>query len=150
MSYSLLVVDMQKYFPPANGKRILANCKKEIITAMKNKAAIIFLEYIGCGPTKRELSALTRGYARVYFDIKDADDGSLEAAVLIRKHKLPKANIRVVGVNTDCCVASTVEGLTQRLFKSKIDVVASACDSNWDHFSGLRHLSNMRNVRVSL
>ena len=143
-----MVVDMQQDFNAANGKSVVSNCKKVIKQAMLDDASIIFLEYNGCGPTKYELFNLTDGYANTYVDIKDEDDGSLEVAVLIRKHKLNKNHIKVCGVNTDCCVASTVRGLTSRFLNANIEILASACASDWNHPSGLSALRKMPNVNV--
>ena len=147
--YTLVVVDVQPDFYAANGKQFLLNCKREIRQAMKDNAGIVFLEYYGCGPTKIELRKLVDGYERAYFDTKDEDDGSLEVSVLLRKYYLNKKNVRVIGVNTDCCVRSTVEGLTAQLLNANITVVADACASDFDHAGGIRMLKNMSNVQVA-
>lgn len=148
MSYTLVIVDMQNEFRAANGKTIIANCKREIKRAMKDNAAIIFLEYYGNGPTKSVLSNLVDGYEWTWTETKDEDDGSLEVAVLIRKYDLDKKLIKVCGVNTDCCVKATVSGLTARFLNSSIEVIADACASDWYHESGLNLLRKIPNVNV--
>jgi nicotinamidase-related amidase len=148
MSYTLVVVDVQTDFDAANGRHLIANVKREIRQAMKDNAAIIILEYSGCGQTQESILNLVDGYHRCWTDTKDKDDGSLEVAVFVRKHNLPKQIIKVCGVNTDCCVRRTVEGLTTRFLKSTINIVADACDSSWDHISGLSMLGRMPRVNV--
>lgn len=146
--YTLVVVDMQADFRAANGERVVKNCQREINQAVQDGAGIIFLEYSGYEATKKELYDLVDGYARAWTAIKYHDDGSEEAASLIRTHKLDKVNIKVCGVNTDCCVKSTVSGLTSRLPNPTINVIADACDSDWNHVHGLDVLMKMDNVSV--
>lgn len=149
MSYVLLIVDMQPEFSAANGKRVLNNCKRELRKAMIENASIIFLEYDGCGTTNTDLVDLVDGYNKVWFETKGDDDGSEEAEFVIRSHRCSKTVIKVCGVNTDCCVRYTVQGLTARFTRATIDVISDACASDYDHMYGLTSLRKMPNVNVT-
>lgn len=148
MSYSLIIVDMQAEFNAANGKKVIANCKREIRKAMKDNVGIIFLEYNGCGTTHPELMDLVDGYSKALFETKDEDDGSEEAEFSIRSHRCNKTYIKVCGVNTDCCVKYTVRGLTARFSRATIEVIGDACASDYDHIYGLSSLRKIPNVNV--
>lgn len=140
MSYTLVVVDMQTYFSAANDKSVLQNCKNEVAKAMDKGAAIIFVEFIGCGRTIPGLVKLTKYYDRVFIVRKDDDDGSREVRKVIKDNKLPANKIKVCGVNTDCCVLETVLGLNTLMKPSKMKVLAYACNSEYDHTYGLHLL----------
>lgn len=148
MSYSLLIVDMQKYFNAACDPLTISNCQEEIKKAIKNRAAIIFLEYAGCGKTAPELLNLIQKYDRVYVKTKKDDDGSFEAMSIINNYRLAKSTIRVCGVNTDCCVLSTVVGLHALLPNAKIEVIEKACNSDWQHEVGIDKLHRLKNVKI--
>ena len=86
--YSLLIIDMQSYFPAANNRRVISNCKREIETAMEKRAAIIFVEFNNCGPSIKSLLSLADGYDRLHFAHKDMDDGSAEVYQAITDNRL--------------------------------------------------------------
>jgi hypothetical protein len=152
MSYSLVVIDMQKAFTAARRKRVLLNCEKEINKAIKNNCSIIFVEYFNCGKTIKKLTDLTKNYKKTYTVTKNNDDGSPEISCLFKSNRLPAKNIKVCGVNTDACVLDTVCGLSHsnRFSKSIIDVIANACDTSYNHEQGLQQISRFayKNVRV--
>ena len=152
MSYSLIVIDMQKAFAAARRKRVLLNCEKEINKAIKNNCSIVFVEYFNCGKTIKQLTNLTKNYKKTYTVIKNDDDGSPEISHLFKAHRLPAKNIKVCGVNTDACVLDTVCSLSysDRFSKSIIDVIANACDASYNHGQGLQQISRFadKNVRV--
>lgn len=138
--YTLVVVDMQSTFEAANNKRVRNNCKREILQAIESNASIIFVEYIGEGPTIPSLVRLTDDYDRVFIVRKSTDDGSREVRKVIKDNKLPNRQIKVCGVNTDCCVADTVWGLAHKIKSAKIEVIPEACNSDNDHTYGLYSL----------
>lgn len=148
MSYTLVVVDMQDKFPASNGPTIVSNCQREISKAIRDGAGIIFLEYSGYPATKKEIFDLVDGYNLARSTVKCCDDGSLEAQNVINEHNLNKDYIKVCGVNTDYCVRSTVEGLRELYPFAFIEVIADACDSSWDHSTGLLNIKNIPNVLV--
>src|SRR5574339_388350 len=144
--YTLVVVDMQSSFEAANSRRVRENCKREIKRAMDNGAAIIFVEYVGQGPTIPSLVKPTDDYPRTFITRKDDDDGSREVAKVIRDNNLPGKRIKVCGVNTDCCVLETVSGLVNRLRSANFEVMADACNSDYNHLTGLNDMANMSGV----
>jgi hypothetical protein len=148
MSYTLVIVDMQENFDSVLGNVVRANCRREISKAINDNAAILVLEYHCSGETVRDIRSMVDGYRRCWTASKYMDDGSNKVEELVYAHRLAKAHIKVCGVNTDCCVRQTVRGLTSRFPRSKIDVIADACASSYDHVGGLRSLKKMSNVNV--
>jgi nicotinamidase-related amidase len=150
MSYTLVVVDMQDTFPASRNRRVRANCKREIMLAMERGADIIFVEYIGQGPTIPSLVRLTDSYHRVFFTRKSTDDGSKEVTKTIKDNRLKSKRIKIVGVNTNCCVLETVSGLSSRMKKSSLEVMAKACNSSsrYYHLDGLGDMFKMPRVSI--
>jgi len=147
--YTLVVVDMQPAFDAANGKRVVDNCFREILLAIKNDFPILFLEFDGYEDTHPKLMDAVKnsGYANYYLRSKREDDGSDQIQKSVYDHGLPRS-FRVCGINTDCCVAATVRGLRARFANAPIDVVADACDSNWYHLRGLEDIKSVDGVRL--
>jgi len=150
MSYTLVVVDMQAQFPDSMDKRVQENCKRAIRKAVKDKAAIIFLEYDDYGPTLPCLTSLAKKYKKAYHAVKCEWDGSPQSLNLIKKYKLADSHFKVCGVYTECCVQATVYGLSNKFPKSKINLLGGACNS-WSetsHKNGLDMMKKIPNVRV--
>ena len=141
---------MQATFGAANSRRVRENCKREILQAMESNASIIFVEYIGQGPTIPSLVKLTDDYDRVFITRKGDDNGSREVRKTIKDNKLPSRRIKVVGVNTDCCVLETVFGLNSSMRKTKIEINPKACNSfnSACHKSGLDYMATLSNVDI--
>lgn len=146
--YTLVVVDMQPYFSAANSRSVIKNCKREIEAAMLKRAAIIIVEFNNCGPSVKSLLNLVDGYDRLHFAHKDTDDGSAEVEKIIKDEGLAAKQLKVCGVNTDCCVQSTVRGLTARLPNATIEVIGDACNSDFNHLVGLDRMKKMANVSI--
>lgn len=144
--YTLIVVDMQERFSASTRARVLKNCQREITQAVLDDAHIIFLEYRYCGPTLPNLKEVL--HSKCTFKEKWSDDGSAEVESEVVLNRLPK-HFKVCGVNTDCCVYSTVQGLTARFPTATIDVIADACDSDWQHQNGIHKMIALQgNVKV--
>lgn len=150
MSYSLIIVDMQCFFPAANGQRVQKSCVREIKKAMRDRATILFVEFSNYGSTIPLLTDLTKNakYKKAYTITKYMDDGSYEIAEFLNKRHLPKMNLRVCGVNTEYCVNHTVKGLSLRLRNTNIHVVADACDSQDSHTYGLKRMQQIPNTKI--
>ncbi len=145
--YTLVVVDMQPGFNSAHGKRVRANCLREVRKAVALNAHIIFLEFAGYEATHPELT--DKLHARAVVLEKHDDDGSKEVEQEVRLNKRP-STFKVCGINTDCCVAATVRGLTARFPMSTIEVVADACDSDWYHLRGIEDMKSLKdNVTIT-
>lgn len=152
MSYTLLVIDVQPYFDAANNRRVISNCKREIRKAMSDKAAIILVEYIGCGRSNSGITKMVEKYDRGFVVLKDDDDGSDEISNVIEHFKLPKSRIKVTGVNTNACVQDTVTGMVSKYANKRlsISIVADACNAMSDsgHVYGLRYMSALKKVKL--
>ena len=151
MSYTLVVIDMQRSFYASRGKRVQLHCKREIQRAMDDGAAIIFVEYIGQGPTIPSLVKLTDDYRRTFFIRKENDDGSSEVLKVIKSHRLPSRKLKFVGVNTNCCVLDTLTGVSAKSKKSSLEVISKACNSSmrYYHNEGLNIMARMKRVTVN-
>ena len=139
---------MQPYFQAATNKRVIANCKRELLLAMKKRAGIIFVQYYSCGETNKSLLKLTAEYDRSYAVSKSADDGSAEIHDAIIDYRLSALRLKICGVNTDCCVSETVRGLTARMPRATIEVISDACHSDYDHHGGLKRMKGFENVSI--
>jgi nicotinamidase-related amidase len=144
--YTLVVVDMQPGFTSACRKRVRINCLREVRKAYEAGAFIIFLELDGYQSTFFDLLSAAEGHF-IILD-KFSDDGSKEVEREVRRNKR-STNFKVCGINTDCCVASTVRGLTARFPMSTIEVIADACDSDHQHHAGLQTMKQLSsNVKI--
>jgi len=130
MRYTLVIIDMQKYFDTSQKKSVIANCRKEIKKAIKTNNHIMFVEYCGCGKTDTRLTNMTKGYPKKSIVTKKWDGGADEVTKKIQEWKLARKNLRVCGVNTDACVYKTVIGLRFNLPKSNIFLVKNACNTS--------------------
>lgn len=137
--YTLVVVDMQDAFSASRESSVLKACQREIMAAIRQKYAIIFLEFEHSGSTHSELTDLVKNYDKAYFKTKPDNDGSYEVNEVVKQRNLCH-NVRVVGVNTSYCVYDTVEGL--RNYPGKITVVADACNCTYHSF-GLQKIGRL-------
>jgi len=143
----LLVVDMQPRFEASTRGWLLRAVAREVRAARSAGAGIVFLEYTrrrgdGGVPlterTHRRLTDLVADYDDAVTVHKGQDDGS--AAVLRAAEEWYgdgpgsgrhiDGGVRVVGVNTEACVASTVNGLSAALPDLGITVVGGACNGH--------------------
>lgn len=124
---TLVVVDMQSGFDSASEPDVVASVAREIIQTKANNGAIIFVEYEGCFPTFKGLLGLTKNYALRSRITKRQDDGSLEVIKCIKRRSFYDKDIRVCGVNADCCVYATVEGLLKKMPQSRVELIKDAC-----------------------
>jgi nicotinamidase-related amidase len=148
--YTLVVVDMQPEFIAARDKKVQLHCKRAIAKAIKQRASIVFVEFVDHGDTLPCLTKLTRGYDKVYHVSKDEWDGSQQSLAVIRQNKLSGKRFVVCGVYTDCCVNATVGGLVRSVPDSRIKVLRNACGATDErmHADGLRTMNRHRNVRL--
>lgn len=127
-------------------------CAREIKKAIRDKAAIIFVEFEGHGTTLPVLTDLVKKarYHRSFHVLKGMDDGSNKIQYCIMKKHLPRLNMRVCGVNTNYCVKSTVKGLSQKFEHSTIRVIGDACNAttSWGHRDGLEEINFHHNTRL--
>ena len=139
--YTLVIIDMQWEFR-GTAERALGGVIKAIRNAKKNCSSIMVVEYANSGHTLGEVAQVLKNYPKVYTVRKSSDDGSAEVKHALLKHKLSK-NLRVCGVNLNCCVAETVDGL---LNFCRVTVLKNAvCASDWETN---RHLLNFTKHRL--
>lgn len=148
MPYTLCVIDMQPDFEAANGTRVIKNCVREIRMAVENGAHIVFLEFDGYGDTHPMLMTPVKKYKNAKIKFKRQDDGSAEVQEVVRKNGFMIGRFRVVGINTDWCVRSTVHGLRKRFPNSFVEVVDDACSSDDNHAYGIKMIRSIDNVDV--
>lgn len=149
MPYTLVIIDMQDNFLASRKESVQKDIAKQIKKAMKDRAGIIFVEYLGCGKTYSQLVDLSEDYDRSFTVYKDRDDGSKEVLNCLVDKKLPKSRLRVCGVNTQFCVRSTAVGLRDKLPKSKLQIIAKSCNSDYGHECGLNSLKEFDNLSIS-
>lgn len=150
MPATLVVVDMQPEFDAACCPDVIVGVAREIMEAKRKKWPVVFLEYLpkeNIGETHYGLLSLLKGYSRKARIGKTDDDGSYEALRAIRRRKFPEKTLRVCGVNTDCCVASTVLGFLDRT-ESEIHVVKDACE--WDNHFQFDWRQFLKHPRIKL
>jgi len=147
MPTTLVVIDMQPEFEAANDPKCIVGVAKQIWMAQQQKWPIVLVEYSGCGETHDVFADMLKGYSSKARISKTDDDGSLEVVRCLRRRKFPHHRLRICGVNADCCVYETVEGLLYRLEKSHIELAKEACATEYGDIDWRRYL---RHPRLSL
>lgn len=148
MSYSLVIIDMQRGFPAACNERTLKAVIREIRQAKRNNRIIFVVELssdICCaGLTHENIRRAYCGYDHVYKVEKFITDGTWALTTPAAEKdgygpSIPEITkckrLRIVGVNTDCCVQATALGLKKKGYK--VEVVSDACHSQFNHLGGL-------------
>jgi nicotinamidase-related amidase len=138
---ALIVTDMQREFDASETPEVIAACIREIKRAKKRKALILLVEYAsryysdnGMSDTQDEILDVLEGYPHCITVSKKIDDGSAQIMKVLKRVGIPK-RFKVCGVNTDCCVRSTVNGLTAKLPEgTQITLIADACNSSCSPF----------------
>lgn len=147
--YTLIVIDMQPRFSAANEPTIRAGVRKEIINAIANRADIIFAEFVGYGATHSDLYDLVSGkYNRHTTIYKSTDSGAREIQKEINTLGFMVKRFRVVGINTEYCVYSTIAGLKNRFPNTIIELVESGCGSDRSHTEGLAKIRKLETVAI--
>lgn len=122
---ALIVIDMQDQFSVSKST---VKYIRELMEVYKNHNRNIILVEFGSTKTRKELLDVVVGYDHLFTVTKGQMDGSKEVTELFQQKNLTPSQIKVVGVNTCCCVKTTVQGLAKKiLFKKKIDVDAKGC-----------------------
>lgn len=111
------------------------------MAAKQTNSGIIVLEYYDSGDTIDSLLRLLKGYPRKSRVTKSGDNGCYEVINTLRRRDWSTRRLRVCGVNTDCCVWATVEGLLDNVRGIRIEVVKDACEwSNDRPFDWRRYM----------
>lgn len=126
----LLVIDMQKPFEAARDESTQDAIISLVKKAKANRERIIYLEYVGCGPTLERITAHTEKYPFVTKVEKSGPDGSYELDEYFQG--IYPNTLDVVGVDTGFCVKDTIEGLVTRAKKTKINLHLKGCNHPHD------------------
>lgn len=132
---TLVVVDMQEFFvKDCENKALVENVIAEVRLAMSKGWAIVLLECdpMRIGGTLNEILAVVAHYPRFVRQTKVNPDGSKEVMMVCRMNDYCDYNFRVVGVWVDACVEQTAVSLVERIAYCVVNVVKSACSTNWD------------------
>lgn len=126
--YNLIVVDMQNGFSAAKDKDTLNQVMIEIKTAISDCAGIIVLEMVGAGKTLKQIKKLVKSYRKAVIVEKKDTSGAVEVLSTVRHNRsFHPFKFKVCGVYTDCCVADTVNELSQ-FDTLSLEVLADACN----------------------
>jgi GTPase Era involved in 16S rRNA processing len=124
---------MQPGFEASRKKSLQNNIIKEIKKARENSQGILVLEFITneCNKTHKAIIDPLRNYPFKKIVEKKDCDGSEEIMEQLRKHSFfNKTHLKICGVNTDECVADTVNTLSE-FDDIEIEVLPECC--NTDH-----------------
>jgi len=147
-SYTFIVIDMQDYFSTSFNSKNIEACKQELRDAVICAAPIVLVEFIGCGRTASSIYDVVDSYRKLHIVRKNTNSGGDKISKYLINNNLPTNQIRLCGVNTDYCVLESVSKLTKLLEKPKIDIVAAACNSSYNHAYGMDRLQKMRHVNI--
>jgi nicotinamidase-related amidase len=124
--YTLVVIDMQHDFRSTADLVVWEVCRA-IKSAKKNLSHIIVVGYRSCGPMLEPVKKAIGKYPHVSFVNKRTDDGSKEVMAEVSRLKL-SSRFRICGVNLDCCVIDTVNGLVKH--SGDITLISRATQPN--------------------
>lgn len=140
---SLVIVDMQPGFHSSQQPWLIENISREIRLAKRRREPIVLLRYHGgseehkdCWKVDSRIINAIGNYSKVALMTKDVADGSEQVIEGLKKMKeFPVKQIKITGVNTDACVAETVNSLSEKLPLANIIVIADCCHSESADYS---------------
>lgn len=152
----LLIIDVQKCYIPKSTTPVVENIKKEIARAIGHNELIVFLEYTDIfgnmqvkDMTHLDLLSMVANYNRAFLVRKTDIDGSEEVCKLLHDlHRSDESIIRIVGTETECCVASTVNSLADKLPSSTIIVIGDGCQSGFESVDAPPHETGLDTIKV--
>ena len=128
----LVVVDMESDFEVEMNDEQVSVVEQLVSDARDAGSLIIFLTMGEDGPLPA-LQDLVRGYDSVVEKQKERHDGSDEVIEAVGGKRAKRASFVFCGVDTNTCVARTVENLAGRLPRASIEVVMDGCGSSDDN-----------------
>jgi hypothetical protein len=154
---TLVVIDMQPTFEASQETWLIRNVCREIRKAKQKQLAIVIVRYKGGRLQEqhpdwhvdvRILGALGC-YKKVAYVTKTRSDGSNQVIEAIENRSFSPSNLLIVGVNTDACVADTVNSLSEKLPDSRIWVIADACHTDHGNrrATGRYWISRRKNIK---
>jgi len=127
--YTLIIIDMQPDFQASKSRGLRGNIKNELRKAIQNDCDVIFVEFDNhFSKTYSSLTKIVRNKNNVFFVSKEKISGGQSIANVVNLNGLSKT-FRISGVQTECCVMSTVTDLSKLFPGSKIEVIQNCCAS---------------------
>jgi len=133
MKRTLVIVDMQRSFPTSLIPRVVEACTREVIKAKNRGDAILLVEYEEHGTTNKAITNPIRTYSKKLRVIKPCDDGSHFIREAIQAAGFPNKYLTFCGVNSECCIALTVEHTSILFPETKLVIVADAVNGSTIH-----------------
>lgn len=126
---TLCVIDMQPKFEAAKCRSTTAQVVDQINLAKKQRDNIVLVSYNGFGPIDENVWNAAKEYRHKIHIFKDASDGSEQIVDACNDMGYNTDRFVVCGIETDCCVRHTTEGLLWRLPQCKIEIPVKACNT---------------------
>jgi len=150
--YTLLVIDMQSNFDAANDANTIVSVLREIAIAKERGCGIIVMEYRN-HPDLADIKSIMMGknaykdtHSPILDEIEDYNrativhkyecSGAFELRNFLLEPECCDFNIdkfKVCGVNTDACVACTVNDMWEYFPDAEFHVVRDACNHDIDY-----------------
>jgi nicotinamidase-related amidase len=131
MKSPLVVIDVQDAFIDSlrdDKELYLDHVCKEVRKARSQNRLVILVQYRGEGPTNTRIRKALAGYPNRTIVYKRHNGGATEVHNRLQK-LLPKAKrLAVCGVNLDCCVLETVQGLIWKGYTCRI-ILKATCNT---------------------
>lgn len=126
---SLVIIDMQPdTFQTSRDEDTILACIKAIEKAIEDDIPIFVVEYEGSGRTNQRLRCYLNGYEHTRYVVKNSDSGARVIIECMEQNDWDIKTFRVCGVNTQCCVASTIRILVRK-FDKQIEVIKEGCNT---------------------
>lgn len=124
----LVVTDMQTGFEATKHDGVLDAVVALVAEAVEANVPVILLRMAGHGPIHDRILKLVDGYALCAREVKSKMSGADLVAAICRHNGWDASVIKLCGVNTFECVASTAENLVAELPDSIVEVQPKACN----------------------
>jgi nicotinamidase-related amidase len=159
MSYTLLVIDMQKGFLqgfryPEEKEKVIEGCRRAVMKAIADGAEILDVNYRGSyGPTIPEIRNLWKGYKK-YFKgqvkkVMKCNDGGGDEVMEVTNNDPLNGEFIACGVNAGACVRSTVlelvrdHGKTVYVIGEAVANCWGGCEGDLDYYDENGMLTNL-------
>jgi nicotinamidase-related amidase len=140
---TLVIIDMQPGFYCADQPDLIEKVCEEVRQAIDDNSGIVVLEYYQGGKTLRKIADLLDKHHLVDYTVKEMNDGGEDVAEMIDRNYFDESHLRVCGVNTEACVAETVETLSMIYPDATIEVIEDACNGHDNSFDWVHSFHNV-------
>jgi nicotinamidase-related amidase len=132
MKSPLVVIDVQDSFIDslrADKELYLDHVCKAVKKARSEERLVVLVQYQGEGPTNARVRKVLAGYKHRTIVYKRRNGGATEVHNRLQKLLPGAKRLTVCGVNLDCCVLETVQGLIWKGYACRI--VRKATCNTW-------------------